>query len=125
MIAFFEDQPGAQDVAQILDVIINQEAKGFMSIVNWGEMFYCTIRVQGFEEAEYLLGQFNRYPIELVPADKGLTYEAAKLKARHKIAYADCFAASLSLKLDAPVVTGDPEFKRLKDEISIHWIGTK
>ena len=123
MIAFFEDEPGADIVADILGVLINQKAKGFMSVINWGEIYYCTMRVQGVEEAENVLTQFNKYPIQLVEANQGLTYEAAKLKARYKIAYADCFAAALSLRLKASVVTGDPEFKKLEDEISIQWIG--
>ncbi len=123
MIAYFENEPGADKVAEILRMLINQKAKGFMSVVNWGEIYYSTMRVQGVEGAEKVLTQFNKYPIQLVEADQGLTYEAAKLKARYKIAYADCFAAALALRLKASVVTGDPEFKRLKDEISIQWIG--
>lgn len=122
MIAFFEDEPGADMVAEILGVLINQKAKGFMSVINWGEIYYCTMKVQGVEGAENVLTQFKKYPIQLVEADQRLTYEAAKLKARYKIAYADCFATALSLRLKAPVVTGDPEFKKLEDEISIQWI---
>lgn len=122
MIAFFEDEPGADMVAEILGALINQKAKGFMSVINWGEIYYCTMRVQGVEGAESVLTQFNKYPIQLVEADQGLTYEAAKLKAQYKIAYADCFAAALSLRLKPPVVTGDPEFKKLEGEISIQWI---
>ena len=37
-------------------------------------------------------------------------------------AYADCFAAALSSKLKATVVTGDPEFKKLSHEVTICWI---
>ncbi len=122
MIAFFEDEPGAAKVAEILDTLINQKAKGFMSVVNWGEIYYCTMREQGAEGAESILNQFNKYPIQLVEADKKLTYEAAKLKAQYSVAYADCFAAALSLKLKAPVVTGDPEFKKLGDKVAIEWI---
>jgi len=122
MIAYFEDEPGADKVAEILGGLIDQKAKGFMSVVNWGEIYYCTMRVQGVEGAENVITQFNKYSIQLIEADQGLTYEAAKLKARYKIAYADCFAAALSLRLKAPVVTGDPEFKQLEAEIQIHWI---
>ena len=122
MIAFFEDESGAGEVAEILNALINQKAKGFMSVINWGEIFYCTLSVQGLEEAEYVLTQFNTYPIQILEPDQGLTYEAAKLRARYGIAYADCFAAALSLRLKAPVVTGDPEFKQLENEIPIQWI---
>ena len=104
---------------------MRQKAKAFMSMVNWGEIYYNTMRVQGIEEAEGVIKQFNKYPIQLIEADQALTYEAAKLKGKHKIAYADCFAAALSLRLKAPIVTGDPEFKKLDDQVSIQWIDTR
>jgi len=125
MIAYFEDEPGADKVSEILRVVMDRKAKGFMSVINWGEMYYNTMREQGVEEAERVLTQFDKYPIKLIEADRRLTYEAAKLKARYKIAYADCFAAALTLSLKALLITGDPEFKKLAQELSIEWIATK
>ena len=122
MMAFFEDEPGADLVAEVLDELIRNKAKGYMSIINWGEIYYNIFRVQGEEVAENVLMQLGRYPIELVNANRALTYEAAKFKGKYKIAYADCFAAALSASLKAKVVTGDPEFKRLEKEVGIKWI---
>ena len=65
------------------------------------------------------------YPNHLVEASRRLTYEAAKLKAKCTIAYADCFAVVLASSLKALLVTGDPEFKKLSDELLIEWIATK
>ncbi len=125
LIAYFEDESGADKVSEILRALMNRKAKGFMSIINWGEMYYNTMREQGVEEAEKVLTQFDKYPIKLIEADRRLTYEAAKLKARYKIAYADCFAAALTLSLNALLITGDPEFNKLAQELSIEWIATK
>ena len=125
MIAFFEDEPGAGQVGAILEALIKRKAKAFMSVVNWGEIYYNTMREQGIREAEDVIKQFNKYPIQLVEADQAITYEAAKLKGKYKIAYADCFAAALSLRLKAPIVTGDPEFNKLGQKISVQWIRTK
>ena len=125
MIAFFEDEPGAGQVGAILEALIKRKAKAFMSVVNWGEIYYNTMREQGTREAEDVIKQFNKYPIQLVEADQAITYEAAKLKGKYKIAYADCFAAALSLRLKAPIVTGDPEFNKLGQKISVQWIRTK
>ena len=122
MIAFFENEPGAEKVADVLNALMKQKVKAFMSVINWGEVYYNTMRVQGIKKAEEVIAQFKKYPIQLVSADQGLTYKAAKLKGEHKIAYADCFAAALASKLKAPVITGDPEFKKLEPEISIQWI---
>ncbi len=40
----------------------------------------------------------------------------------HPISYADCFAAALALQCQAELVTGDPEFRRLGNEIAVHWL---
>ncbi len=125
MIAFFEDEPGAQAVASLLREFLANRAKGYMSVVNWGEMYYSVMREQGLVEAETILSQFEKYPIELVDADQALTREAAKLKGSYRIAYADCFAAALSMKLKAILVTGDPEFRQLEKKVSIQWIDAK
>ena len=53
---------------------------------------------------------------------KGLL-AAAHLKARTPIAYADCFAAALAIFQEAILVTGDPEFNKIKSaELKIEWL---
>ncbi len=125
MIAFLEDEPGAERVAEILKSLMDRKSKAYMSVINWGEIYYNILREQGAEIAEQVIGQIKQYPIELVDADQELTYQAAKLKGRYKIAYADCFAAALSHRHNAVVVTGDPEFRKFGDDCSIQWLETK
>ena len=122
MIAYFEDEPGADKVAGMLNDLVRMKKKAYMSIINWGEIYYNTFRIQGEAGGEAVLNQISRYPIELVEADRSLTLEAAGLKGRFKIAYADCFAAALARQLKAQVLTGDREFKKLEKEIRIEWI---
>lgn len=122
MIAYFEDEPGADRVAQVLRHLVQGKAKGFMSVVNWGEVYYNTMREQGVDEAEKVILQLDKFPIQMVEANKDLAYDAAKLKGKYRIAYADCFAAALCVRLKASLVTGDREFKKLKEGISIQWI---
>ena len=122
MIAFFENESAADKVAGILRNINGNKARGFMSVINWGEIYYNTMREAGIYEAEKVIEQFSKHSIQLVDADRDLTYRAAKLKAKYHIAYAGCFAAALSSKLKAAVVTGDPEFEKLSHEINIYWV---
>jgi len=122
MIAYFEDEPGAERVARVLRQLVQGKARGFMSVVNWGEVYYNTMREQGVGEAEEVILQLDKFPIQLVEADRDLAYEAARLKGKYRIAYADCFAVALCAKLNASLVTGDREFKKLKEGVSIHWI---
>ena len=66
--------------------------------------------------------QLDKFPIQMVEVNRDFAYEAAKLKGKYRIVYADCFAVALSEKLNATLVTGDPEFKKLKERIPIQWI---
>ena len=122
MIAFFENEPGADLVEQVLQTIFSKHALGWMSVVNWGELYYCTCREQGPEMADRVLLQLSSYPIEIVPADQAMTLEAARLKARYRLAYADCFAAALAARKRALLITGDPEFALLEKEVKILWL---
>jgi ribonuclease VapC len=122
MIAYFEDEAGADRVARILRQIIQGKVKGYMSVANWGEVYYNTMREEGVDEAEKVILQLDKFPIQIVEANRDLAYEAAKLKGKYGIAYADCFAVALSVKLNATLVTGDPEFKKVKERISFQWI---
>ncbi len=122
MIAYFEDEPGADRVAQILRQLIQGKAKGYMSVVNWGEVYYNTMREEGIAEAEKVILQLDKFPIQIAEVNRNFAYEAAKLKGKYRIAYADCFAVALSVKLNASLVTGDPEFRKLKERISIQWV---
>ena len=49
-------------------------------------------------------------------------WNAASLKGRFPIAYADGFAAALAQKYNCPLVTGDPEFRSV-DRLELDWGG--
>ena len=67
-------------------------------------------------------GQFQRDGVRFqYPADWQLTREAAGFKAKHKMSYADCFAAALAKQKKAHLVTGDREFKQVEQDIQIIW----
>jgi ribonuclease VapC len=61
-------------------------------------------------------------PVRLIAADRQLSAIAAELKAPGGISLAKCYAAALAQSLDATLVTGDPDFKRLADVVRIEWL---
>jgi ribonuclease VapC len=48
--------------------------------------------------------------------------DAARLKARFPIAHADAFAAATAIRMNAVIVTGDPEFHRIEHLVTINWL---
>jgi len=49
-------------------------------------------------------------------------HEVAKLKAYQAIALGDCFAAALAIERRCPVITGDKEFERLGNLLTVEWL---
>jgi predicted nucleic acid-binding protein len=69
-----------------------------------------------------MLEDLRAFPITFYEATEERILAAARLKAEYSISSADAFAASLALELGAPLVTGDLEFKTIKEELSIFWL---
>ncbi len=125
LMAFFEDEPAAAEVEKLLHQAAEDKHKLFLSVVNWGEIFYSTMRAVSQQAAEEKAREIASLPIEIVGLgeDLSLTRQAAIYKATRKMSYADCFAAALAKSKNAELVTGDPEFKELETEIKIGWLG--
>ena len=122
IISYARGENGAMKVFELLNKALLGEIELFLCVINWGEIYYITLRMQGKENAELLRATIARYPITIIEANKELTLKAANYKAFHKISYADAFAAALAKDKKAVLVTGDKEFKSLEKEIKINWI---
>ena len=124
LIAFFEDEPAADAVEKVLAQAAADKHKLLLSVVNWGEIYYNTMREVSQEAAEQKARDIAALPIDIVGVGDDLTLarQAAIFKATHKMAYADCFAAALAKSRNAELLTGDPEFKELEKEIKINWL---
>jgi predicted nucleic acid-binding protein len=126
LMALFNDEPGANEVEQILIKAESGSPKLLMCIVNWGEIYYSIVRGASQEIAEAKSHEIAGMRIELVPVDSRdleLIRQAALFKARKKMSYADCFAAALAKTRNAELVTGDSEFKVVEAELKkIRWL---
>ena len=122
VLALLMDEPGADIVRDLLREASPEPPHLVMSVVNLGEVFYRLMRVHGATAAERFLAEFEALPVTLFEVDWALARHAAELKAAHPIAFADCIAAALAIRLEAPLVTGDPEFRRVQHLLEVHWL---
>ncbi len=122
VIAFFENEAGADQVANLIRQARDRDRPLLMSVVNWGEVYYVTRRNSGKDAAEETLLNLETLPVQIVPVDRELTYVAAQIKADNKMSYADAFAAGLALQKKASLVTGDREFKSVENRLNIVWL---
>ena len=123
--AYFENEPGAERVEQILEDVKSGKAHAFVSIINLGEVVYNTERKHGLTKAQDTLALIQEMPIEVLPADDQTVFAAAHIKANHPVSYADAFVIVAAQKLDGIVMTGDPEFKDVTELAKIEWLKRK
>lgn len=122
LLAFFENEKGAGKVADIIRQARDRDKPLLLSTVNWGEVLYIVTRASGGVSAGKIEEIIDTFPIEIVPVDRTLAKMAAEFKAAKKMSYADCFAAALAKLKKAELVTGDPEYKAVANEIRIFWL---
>jgi predicted nucleic acid-binding protein len=122
LLAYFRDEPGAGQVEALLTKAAQTDRPLHMTEVNYAEAKYILIRKDGPAAWEAAARVLVGLPIEFHPADRVLADVAADFKARFKLSLADSFAAALTKKHKAELVTGDPEFKAVEKEIRIDWL---
>ena len=44
------------------------------------------------------------------------------LKLGFPISYADAFAVATAIRMNAAIVTGDPEFRRVEQLVTVNWL---
>jgi predicted nucleic acid-binding protein len=122
LIAYFQNEPMADAVESLLTETRERGSALWISSINLGEIWYTLARRYLPAFANQQLQALEELGIERIDADWPLTLQAAHYKSRHKMSYTDAFAAALSKARNAPLVTGDAEFRSLEKEIKIHWL---
>lgn len=122
LLAFLVDEPSAGKVEDLIAQANETQGRLFISSINLGEIWYSLARSRSEKAADQAVVEIYNLGFKTVDPDWPLIRSAASLKARFRLAYADCFAAALAKSRQCPVVTGDPEFKQLEKEIRILWV---
>ena len=122
MLAYLDGEPAAHHVRQVLRNARRKHVIVLFSIISYGESLYVIERAQGLQQTQRAIGIIDQLALHVVPADRSLVFEAAHVKARHPISYADSFSVALARRSGGAVMTGDPEFKSVESEIAIHWL---
>ena len=122
VMAYLEDESSAQKVAELIGDAHEHGIPLLMSVVNAGEVWYILAREVSEAEADKALHDLRQLGIEFQDVDLKLARLAGGFKAKHRMSYADCFAAALAREHKAELVTGDKEFKQVESDIRIRWL---
>ena len=132
LIAYFYDEPGADEVAELLKEVQQEHKEGAIAHATAAEIVYKIARLETGApnreipaEEELELGERDIRVLQ----GFGVTIEmpswqtVARLKAPGGISLGDCYAAALANERDARLVVGaDPEFDELPIDIELHRI---
>jgi len=122
LLAFFQNEEGAEVVAEILKKAIKKPLDRLICIINLGEIIYLTKRRFGDEKKLEVLSRIHELGITILPVTNALVFQAAEIKANYAISYADSFALVCAQEHAAVLVTGDPDFKKVSKLVQIQWI---
>lgn len=127
VLAFLGDEPGAEDVAEIL-----RAGEPWMTLIALGEVAYIVERNAGVAAADEIWANLRAdkrpggRPIQWLDVDDVLVRRAASIKALGGLSYADAFAAAAAAILDCPVLTGDPEFRiAAQAGVTVRWLSRR
>ena len=122
VIAYLEDEASGEKVAGLIADAHENGVPLKMSVVNVGEVWYIIARETSETDADKSISELHELGIEVIDADWSLAHQAAMYKSKHKMSFADCFAAALAKQEKADLVTGDKEFKEVENDIKVNWV---
>ena len=122
LLCWLQEEPGYELIDDLLTEAETGKSSISIHIINLGEVFYRLCRVSGMKRGEEILDKIRMLPIQILSISDEEVMEAAKIKAKYPISYADAFAVAKALQSGATVVTGDPEYKKVSKIIEILWV---
>jgi predicted nucleic acid-binding protein len=123
--AILEWMSGRQPATEAVEKLLAEAEAGttrlLMSAINVGEVYYFLRKHHREDLAEAWRESSRTLPVTVEAPTADEIWDAALLKGRYPIAYADAFAAAMALKYRCPLVTGDPEL-RVIEGLELDWI---
>jgi predicted nucleic acid-binding protein len=122
IVGYLGNEPSAPFVRDLLKQARKGTAELWLSLINYGEVLYIIERERGLQAAQRTIGVIDQLPLAIADIDRQTVFLAAHFKAQYPMSYADAFSAALAQMKNAELVTGDPEFKAVESELTIHWL---
>ncbi|MCS6846913.1 MAG: type II toxin-antitoxin system VapC family toxin [Anaerolineae bacterium] len=122
VLAILQGEPVGQKALNLIADCLEGGGDVLMTTVNAGEVWYNVARRRSEADADRVIEELRAWGIEFVAADWELARQAAQLKAKGKLSFADAFAAALAKQSKCELVTGDREFRGVESEVKIRWL---
>jgi len=118
MVRFMNRTLDSHRIKALFDRASTGDVKLVISVVNWGEIIYTMAKRIGLATATADLKTLGA-ALETADVEEDMAEEAAALKFNFKLGYGDSFAAALAIRMNATLVTADPDFAKLGKRIKL------
>jgi ribonuclease VapC len=108
-----DGEPGADRVAEVLDLATKGKASCFGCFITLMEVLYRVWRDEGQIAGRLAYQQCQALPIEWLTQTDTMLIKAAEIKATHSLSIADAWIAACASEQSATLLHKDPEFKPL------------
>ena len=121
LLAYMEKEAGDERVKSIL--------KNENVLIPWTaltELFYITCRKKGGDIAELRYAMLKRSGAHIIwQADEFVLISAGRIKAFHRVSFADAIIASFAVKYNTILVHKDPEYEALIGQLEMEALPYK
>jgi len=122
LLAYLKKEDNYRKVVELLNSASN-DSSVIMNEINLGESYYIIARERGTEQADYFIETIlPNLPVNIISNSFNQIIDASRIKVDHPMSYADCFVVATAVREKAVIVTGDPDFKRVKDIVDVEWM---
>lgn len=124
-ITLTDKEAGFERVQGLLKAARRGEVELHASFVTRTEVRYILTYDRGADQAARMTAAIRKFPVQWLHSNDALCGEAVKLKAAHKVSFADAFVAATAQRFNATLVHKDPEFDALGGVIKLHGLPRK
>ena len=118
LLAFVQNEPGADRVEQILKSARERGCAAYISFISLAELYYVSWQEAGCSAALEMVVHVKALPLSVVESTERLTLFAGSIKANHRCSLADAFIVATASQVGGILVHKDPEIEQVKGIIS-------
>jgi len=122
MLAYLNNENGAETIGKILERGGRKEAKVFITAMDLAEIFHIVLKKEGRDKALKTILLIKNLPVECIGLDESLLMLAGEIRVQFPLSLGDALVAAVAKTRKAKVITGDRDFRGMEKEIECVWI---
>jgi len=123
---FIDRESGADRIEELLDQRDQGQARLIMCAVHWAEVIGFFLKRLDQTGVESAIARVEFLSIEIIPLTESRAKQAARLRRRYKLPFADSFGLELAYNMsDHVLITADFDLKPAATDIAIEFLPAK